>query len=621
MKTTKILQLAMIGFSCLCAATPAQSRERILLSRYTGNWDGRETTVYVARKDGSGERQLLTTPGYDYAASFSFDQRWVIFTSERAGSPDIYRVRADGSGMEQLTDDPAMDDQAALSPDGRQLAFVSTRARGSADIWVMDMNARRLRNLTNGAGSNFRPSWSPDGQWLAFSSDRGFQPRSRGNGRFEQTHETSIYIARANGSGLRRLTPAGLYAGSPKWSADSKHIVFYQSSANEAFDTAIARGAYPPDRQADPNNPVPMQGGGGAPNQSIAAQIVSMEVATGQTTTLTNGPGFKVGPQFVGNEVGYVVKNGPLMGINFTRSGRGAALQLRDASWSADGAQVVYHKLKSWPLVQNQPLYGKLPQEFELVWSHPFPAVSRSGRVAVSAEFARGTHTSILRRDGSVERVLSDNSDASEALHPSWSPDEQWIVYGQGRFFRGAAAPAGLVLARVDGSERKILDTGPGNAGFPSFAPDGKHIVFRNRAENAQGLHIVNIEDGRVRVLTSGRDDLPMWSPDGNLIAFTRAVGDGFDLFTIRPDGTDLKQLTDAPGHDAHCTWSPDGRYLVFSSGRFGFKDELALYYDWSTQSYTELFVMNADGSNQRQLTDNKWEDGTALWVPATAAP
>ena len=52
-----------------------------------------------------------------------------------------------------------------------------------------------------------------------------------------------------------------------------------------------------------------------------------------------------------------------------------------------------------------------------------------------------------------------------------------------------------------------------------------------------------------------------------------------------------------------------------FSSARFGFKDEAPLYHD-VPQPYAELFVMNADGSGQRPLTDNQWEDGTPAGHP-----
>ena len=85
---------------------------------------------------------------------------------------------------------------------------------------------------------------------------------------------------------------------------------------------------------------------------------------------------------------------------------------------------------------------------------------------------------------------------------------------------------------------------------------------------------------------------------------------DDFDIYTIRPDGADLRRLTDAEGNDAHSLWLPDGDLILFSSSRFGYKDESPLVLN-QPQPYVELFIMNADGSNQRPLTDNQYEEGT----------
>jgi Tol biopolymer transport system component len=76
-----------------------------------------------------------------------------------------------------------------------------------------------------------------------------------------------------------------------------------------------------------------------------------------------------------------------------------------------------------------------------------------------------------------------------------------------------------------------------------------------------------------------------------------------------------LTRLTNSPGNDAHSSWSDDGEWILFSSGRKGFKDEMALY-DGVPQPYGEIFAMRANGSDVRQLTDNKWEDASAGWMP-----
>src|SRR5499433_4318953 len=246
------------------AVLPVSGKHRILMNRIGPS----AADLFIAKADGTSERKLLSNSGFDYNASFSPDGKWIVFTSERNGSADIYRVHVDGSGLERLTDDPAYDDQAALSPDGKQLAFVSSRGTGSADIWVLDLQTKKARNLTHAPGS-FRPCWSPDGKWIAFSSDRNTPVRRDGE-RFEQLQAASIYLMRADGTRVRRITSADKFAGSPKWSPDGQRIIFYEM---EIQDTFYAR--------------VP---GLGKPADS---QIVSVGLANGIRQEHTSGPGLK----------------------------------------------------------------------------------------------------------------------------------------------------------------------------------------------------------------------------------------------------------------------------------------------------------------------------------------
>jgi len=298
-----MLRRALLATLLASAITPVLSaKERILLHRIGPS----QSTLFIANADGSGERPLMQNSGFDYNASFSADGKWIIFTSERDGSADIYRVHADGSGLERLTDDPAYDDQGVLSPDGKQLAFVSSRGTGSADIWVLDLQTKKVRNLTHAPGS-FLPSWSPDGKWIAFSSDRNTPVRRLDAERFAQVHAVSIYVMRADGTGLRSPTSASKFAGSPKWSSDGKRVVFYEM---EIKDTYYA-----------------MRPGFGIP---IDSQIVSVDVATGARQEHTSGPGLKVSPQFLSeSSIGYVMKAGSRMGLALY--GWGSGCQRKDA--------------------------------------------------------------------------------------------------------------------------------------------------------------------------------------------------------------------------------------------------------------------------------------------------
>ena len=83
----------------------------------------------------------------------------------------------------------------------------------------------------------------------------------------------------------------------------------------------------------------------------------------------------------------------------------------------------------------------------------------------------------------------------------------------------------------------------------------------------------------------------------------------------MRTDGTDVKRLTNTPGNDAHSAWSPDGLWIAFTSERGHFKDETALHPS-QRQTYGDLYVMRADGTDVRRLTDDQFEEGTPSCIP-----
>jgi Tol biopolymer transport system component len=581
----------------LAGGAALTARERIFVDQ----WSPTRSELFIADAAGSNPRKLVAGLAIEYNASFSHDGEWVAFTSERHGSADIFRIRVNGMNLERLTDDPAFDDQAALSPDGNSLAFVSTRSAGTTDIYVLDLKTRRVRNLTNAPGGDFRPSWSPDGTRLAFSSDRG-TPLQRSAGTWEHVHAASVYVIDADGRALRKISPDGQLAGSPKWSPDGTRLVFYELAV---ADTFIARGL---------------------PGQSkVQSRIVSVDLSTGARVEHASGPGLKLSPQFLGpSRVGYLAKSGPSASLTFSSGEKGTAGDIGNPAWSVDGTRVVYQSGPITTIPESRPPGGLLSgrdSKYELLYASGFPAVSPDGRhIVLSERTRRGspddrTALAIWNSDGTNPRRIF-RADGS-AMSPQWSADSRWIVFGAGSFFLERIRPAQIMIVKPDGSEARALTTGPGNAGFPSWSPDGRQVVYRFWTDKAAGLRIVNVADGSLRTLTTGYDNFPGWSPKGDRIVFSRLANDEFHIYSIDPDGTGLTQLTNAPGDDSHPAWSADGEYVLFSSSRFGFKDEAPLAD--IPQPYGELFVMRADGSDERPLTDNRWEEGTPAWQPAPA--
>ena len=96
---------------------------------------------------------------------------------------------------------------------------------------------------------------------------------------------------------------------------------------------------------------------------------------------------------------------------------------------------------------------------------------------------------------------------------------------------------------------------------------------------------------------------------------------EAMDIFSANRDGSNLKQLTDASGYDAEASYSPDGKYIVFCSLRDAYpksqlspKDLKQLEVD--PAYFGEIYIMNADGSNQIRLTDSPGYDGGPFFTP-----
>jgi Tol biopolymer transport system component len=628
--------------------SPAGLERVVYSSLRPGNWD-----VYYFPRPGGAPRRLTTHPGLDYDAVFSPDGRWVVFTSERRGNPDLYVIDLQNDGKEPrlLIDSPAMEDQAAVSPDGRTLAFVGTRD-GNADVFVMPFRPeaeQRLddaMNLTRRPGGDFRPAFSPDGQRIAFSSDRDTPAYGHPFFPFTRQREGELYVMDRDGGHLTRLTNAPNWDGSPVWSRDGATIYFYSGRGHEI---------------GPPQSPILGQEGGfrlwamdadGANPRAVTPEGVE---ALSPAITPDGRLAFSTRSGYADWSIGSVALDG-----SGRRTETDGATNYWMPSYHAGSGAFVCHGAG--------PVDGET-QAVEAVLgpgrllAHDYPATidlpdrkislyamrhttglaphPRRNEVLVTIENEAGTRLVLASFDGSNQRELLSipgvgivSGTPNRLFDMKWSNDGAWVNFTQGVFAGGPADRADLWKMRPDGTGRvNLTASSPVNNGVAAFSPDGSRIVFRSGRDGGAHLYLMDADGATVRRLTSGpaRDNFPVFSPAGTEVAFSSDRDGAVDRFGHRTfdnyvlqltaDGSPgpVRRLTAHPGQDAHPWYSPDGAWIVYTSEQAGISDEEPLVQEvtFGPQMYGELFAYRVRDGQIIRLTHNKWEEGNPFWIPA----
>ena len=227
----------------------------------------------------------------------------------------------------------------------------------------------------------------------------------------------------------------------------------------------------------------------------------------------------------------------------------------------------------------------------------------------------------VMDADGDNQQNLTNNLSSDSS--PSWSPDGKRIAFDSDRDGRFNFE---IYVMDADGGNQQNLTNHPDDDGwpddrYPSWSPDGAHIVFSARREDhfenkfavTYEIYVMAADGGNQQRLTNNRNNelTPVWSPDGKRIAFVsdrKGNLDNFDIYVMAADGGNQQNLTNNRAWNWHPSWSPDGKRIVFYSNMEG--------------NY-EIYVMDADGGNPQNLTNNRHSDGSPAWFnsPFSVAP
>ncbi len=205
-----------------------------------------------------------------------------------------------------------------------------------------------------------------------------------------------------------------------------------------------------------------------------------------------------------------------------------------------------------------------------------------------------------MKPDGSA--IVSVLKKRVSLYSPQWNRQRSRIIYSSNQDSRRRSSLRNVTFdiysMNRNGAQTKRLTKWPGLALGPSYAPNGKKIVFMAMKRvggdklSASHIYTMNADGSGIKQLTHGGENKnPAFTPDGKAIVFMRAFGRNQEICRMNANGTGQKRLTNSPGTDQTPAVSPDGAKIAWVSRRDG--------------SY-QIYSMNVDGSRQKRLTQGR---------------
>jgi Tol biopolymer transport system component len=606
LKRTTLLKVVLVAVAalsagCLVALLGTQPRQaeaafpgdngKIVFASRPGLYAVHAQEIYTMNADGSNRTQLTNNSVWESEPMWSPGGSKIAFTSDRDGNSEIYVMDADGSNQVRLTNSEGGDDDPAWSPDGSKIAFTSNRD-GNSEVYVMDAdgsNQVRLTYSSSGggdicgncsvsAGFDGEPAWSPDGSKIAFTSNR------------DGDSNTEIYTMNPDGSDQTNLTrhPPDIFGGRgddlyPAWSPDGSRLAFTSERDAGLFDFEFPK--------------VFIMNRDGSSVQALTHFFVF-------------GPPVKSAWS----------PDGSMVAFPHSEDNTEDWFEPSDIyTVNPDGSNV--SNLTNSLAFEQSPDWGPLPDSKPPTLSIPTDITKEATRPDGAAVEFKATATDDV--DGPLpDSSISYKTDSGTVASGDIFPLGTTTVTVTATDKAGNTA-TGSFKVTVRDTTPPIISGVPDDMNVTATSAEGATLTYDvpTAEDLVDGSVPVNCSAPQRRLTNNGAaDGEPDWGPltEANLPALPRANGrivfhsnwnppentnpeGDFEIFTMNPDGSAIKQLTNNGASDSNPAFSSDGKSIVFSTNR---------------DANAEIYKMNADGSSQTRLTDNGASDVYPAFSP-----